>query len=275
MRSITAAIAAATATAIVISSSFAIAAIPNSSTKVITGCYLKTSGTLRVIDKQAGKACNTKTEIELSWNQQGVKGDAGPQGLPGAVGAPGPAGANGVDGSAGPQGPKGDTGAPGSNGVDGAPGAAGVNGTNGVDGAPGAKGDPGLPGANGVDGARGPAGADGVAGLPGPGVATIAGRVFFTFSSGQLSAVGTGFAASVIQHLSSFSVQIAVDFPQGTWGPSGFNAVASRLAAAGCNFPVGQMSASIPPAVPNRIVFELASGGCDSLEFDFTAVSLG
>jgi len=241
MRPITAAIAAATATAIVVSSSFAIAAIPNSSTKVITGCYLKTAGTLRVIDKQAGKACKT-TETELFWNQQGVKGDAGPQGLPGNVGAPGPAGANGVDGSAGPQGPKGDTGAPGSNGVDGAPGAAG---------------------------------ADGVAGLPGPGVATIAGRVFFTFSSGQLSAIGTGFAASVIRQNSFFSVQIAVDFPQGTWGQSGFNAVASRLGTAECNIPVGQMIASIPPAVPNRIVFELSGSGCDSLEFDFTAVSLG
>ena len=106
MRPITAAIAAAAATAIVVSGSFAIAAIPNSSSKVITGCYLKTSGTLRVIDKQAGKACKT-TETELFWNQQGVKGDAGPQGLPGA---PGPAGNNGVDGLAGPQGPKGDQG---------------------------------------------------------------------------------------------------------------------------------------------------------------------
>jgi len=89
MRSITAAIAAATATAIVVTSSFAIAAIPNSSTKVITGCYLKTSGTLRVIDKQANKTCKT-TEIELSWNQQGLTGNSGLPGLPGAKGDPGP-----------------------------------------------------------------------------------------------------------------------------------------------------------------------------------------
>ena len=91
MRSITAAIAAATATAIVVSSSFAIAAIPNSNTKVITGCDLKTSGTLRVIDKQANKTCKT-TETELSWNQQGSKGEpgnAGQSGLPGSAGPPG------------------------------------------------------------------------------------------------------------------------------------------------------------------------------------------
>ena len=111
MRPITAAIAAATATAIVVSSSFAIAAIPNSSTKVITGCYLKTSGTLRVIDKQANKTCKT-TEIELSWNQQGVTGPIGPAGRDGT---------NGINGSPGAVGPKGDPGASGANGADGAP----------------------------------------------------------------------------------------------------------------------------------------------------------
>ena len=154
MRSITAAIAAATATAIVISSSFAIAAIPNSSTKVITGCYLKTSGTLRVIDKQAGKTCNARTETELAWNQQGPKGD---QGLPGVSGVAGV---------------KGDSGTPGVNGLPGAkgdPGVPGTNGINGADGAPGAKGEPGVPGSNGLDGApgaQGPAGKDGIGGAP-------------------------------------------------------------------------------------------------------------
>ena len=163
MRSITAAIAAATATAIVVSSSFAIAAIPDSASKLITVCYTKTSGALRLIDKQAGKACNTKTEIDLSWNQQGVKGDQGPQGL---LGAAGPAGANGQNGF---------NGLNGLNGLNGAAGPVGVvgnNGTNGINGAPGVKGDTGLPGSNGIDGAPGapgapgPAGKDGVGGAP-------------------------------------------------------------------------------------------------------------
>ena len=95
MRSFTSALAGAAVTAIIVSGSIAIAAIPNSTTKVITGCYLKTSGTLRVVDKQANKTCKT-TEIELSWNQQGVKGDTGSQGLPGLTGA---TGANGLNGS--------------------------------------------------------------------------------------------------------------------------------------------------------------------------------
>ena len=158
MRSITAAIAAATATAIVVSSSFAIAAIPNSSTKVITGCYLKTTGTLRVVDKQANKTCKT-TEIELSWNQQGVKGDTGQQGL---VGLTGPAGAKGTNGLNG------------TNGVDGAPGAtgpggaAGRDGTNGIDGTQGAQGPAGTAGAPGNDGAQGSTGPQGLLGPAGP-----------------------------------------------------------------------------------------------------------
>ena len=81
MRNITAAIAAAT-TAIVVTGSIAIAAIPDSATKVITGCYSKTSGALVIIDKQAGRSCTT-SQIELSWAQQGVPG------IPGAAGVAG------------------------------------------------------------------------------------------------------------------------------------------------------------------------------------------
>ena len=104
MRSFTSALAGAAVTAIVVSGSIAIAAIPDATTKVITVCYTKTSGALRLIDKATKAACNTKTEIELSWNQQGVKGDAGPQGL---VGLTGPAGANGQNGLNGLNGLKG------------------------------------------------------------------------------------------------------------------------------------------------------------------------
>ena len=88
MRSFTSALVGAAVATIVVSGSIAIAAIPDSTTKVITGCYKKTNGELRVIDKAAKGACNVKTEVELGWNQQGVKGDPG-IGLPGPKGDPG------------------------------------------------------------------------------------------------------------------------------------------------------------------------------------------
>jgi hypothetical protein len=75
----------------------AYAAIP-SSNGVISGCYAKQSGDLRVIDADAGKTC-LSSELPISWNQRGPtgppgakgdKGDPGPQGLPGEKGDPGP-----------------------------------------------------------------------------------------------------------------------------------------------------------------------------------------
>ena len=92
MRSFTSALVGAAVATIVVSGSIAIAAIPDSSTKVITGCYKKTTGELRVIDKTAKGAqgaCNAKTEVELGWNQQGVKGDPGIAGLSGLPGKDG------------------------------------------------------------------------------------------------------------------------------------------------------------------------------------------
>ena len=130
MRSITSAIVGAVAATAILTGSLAIAAIPNSSSQLITGCYDKKFGVLRVIDKQAGKACNVRTETELSWNQTGPKGDIGLPGAPGLTGV------------------KGDQGTPGVNGL---PGVKGDAGTNGVDGAPGA---------------QGPAGKDAVGGAP-------------------------------------------------------------------------------------------------------------
>ena len=166
MRSITSAIVGAVAATAILTGSLAIAAIPDSATKLITVCYTKTSGAMRLIDKATKATCNTKTEIELSWNQQGVKGDTGPQGL---LGATGPAGPNGQNGFNGLNGLSGLNGVNGLNGAAGAPGAAGRDGTNGINGAPGVKGDTGLPGSNGIDGApgpQGPAGKDGVGGAP-------------------------------------------------------------------------------------------------------------
>ena len=88
MRNITAALAAAT-TAIVVTGTIAIAAIPDSTTKVITGCYAKTGGALIIIDKQAGKTCTT-SQIELTWAQQGAPGVAGPAGPAGPSASSGP-----------------------------------------------------------------------------------------------------------------------------------------------------------------------------------------
>ena len=181
MRSITAAIAAATATAIVVSSSFVIAAIPDSTTKVITGCIDKKSGLLRVIDKQAGKACNVRAETELSWNQQGVKGDAGPAGV----------------GVAGPIGPIGPAGAA---GIDGASGAAGIAG---------------------LDGAAGPVGPQGPGAKTISGVIHLSNLLNpAAFTSIPITSTGTGFTASCGTG-NNYDIYCSIEFPAGTWGPNG------------------------------------------------------
>ena len=100
------------------------AAIPNSGTGVINGCFEKYTGLLRVIDVEAGKSC-TRWETPISWSQVGPRG---------ATGAQGPAGADGLrgaDGAIGPQGPAGNDGA---TGAQGQAGAAGADGTDGADG---------------------------------------------------------------------------------------------------------------------------------------------
>jgi hypothetical protein len=47
---------------------------------VISACYSKTTGALRVIDKDKGQKCTTRTETPLSWSQKGPTGSAGPPG---------------------------------------------------------------------------------------------------------------------------------------------------------------------------------------------------
>jgi hypothetical protein len=49
------------------------AAIPHSSTKVISACYITKNGKLRVVDAQLGQACK-KNEKALAWNQAGPPG---------------------------------------------------------------------------------------------------------------------------------------------------------------------------------------------------------
>lgn len=63
------------------------AAIPDGD-GVIHGCYLKSGGTLRVIDASVTNC--KKTETAIWWNRSGPPGDAGPQG---EQGPPGPGGA--------------------------------------------------------------------------------------------------------------------------------------------------------------------------------------
>jgi len=93
----------------VIAGGAAYATIPNNG--VISGCYAKSGGTLRVIDSSTG-SCSSK-ETSVNWNVQGPAGTQGPAGPPGVQGVQGPKGApgtNGADGGAGPAGPAGPAG---------------------------------------------------------------------------------------------------------------------------------------------------------------------
>jgi hypothetical protein len=85
---------------------------------VISGCYVKSGGVLRVIDSSV-TTCK-KDETSLNWNQTGP---AGPTGPAGSTGPAGPAGPAGPTGATGPQGPQGATGATG-------PSTAGPGGLN-------------------------------------------------------------------------------------------------------------------------------------------------
>jgi Collagen triple helix repeat (20 copies) len=97
------------------------AAIPGSD-GVISACYLKLGGALRVIDS-AHQHCASPFEAALNWN---VQGPIGPQGPQGNVGPRGPAGAKGDTGPLGPAGPQGAQGPAGPQGPAGASGASSV-----------------------------------------------------------------------------------------------------------------------------------------------------
>ena len=84
------ALATAGFTAVVlVAGGIAFAAIPHSTTGVISGCWGNSNGQLRVIDAEAGHKCKNN-ETALSWNQTGPQGQPGPQGDPGPQGPPGP-----------------------------------------------------------------------------------------------------------------------------------------------------------------------------------------
>lgn len=72
---------------------------------VITGCYSKNNGQLRII--KANKRCNLRLERRLKWSQTGARGLTGVRGAPGATGSTGTTGATGAVGATGPTGPAG------------------------------------------------------------------------------------------------------------------------------------------------------------------------
>jgi hypothetical protein len=89
---------------------------------VVSACYAKSTGSIRVIDP-ATTSCKS-SEIALSWSEsgpQGPTGAAGPAGPAGPIGATGPAGPTGLTGATGAIGPVGPTGA---DGLPGDPGPA-------------------------------------------------------------------------------------------------------------------------------------------------------
>lgn len=82
---------------------------------VIYGCYKKSGGSLRVIDKSVTNC--SKDETLISWSQTGPQGPAGPQGPQGIPGQTGPMGSQGPAGPQGEAGPSGPAGAPGTPGI--------------------------------------------------------------------------------------------------------------------------------------------------------------
>ena len=106
----------------------AFAAIPGED-GVISACYSRSGGSIRVID---ASVTNCKAnETAISWNKEGP---AGPAGADGAVGPQGPAGPTGADGAAGPAGPQGPAGPEGPVGATGPQGAQGLTGPQGPSG---------------------------------------------------------------------------------------------------------------------------------------------
>jgi hypothetical protein len=100
--------------ALLVGGGAALATIPGGG-GVISGCYARGDGSLRVIDTSAHHCGNGETA--LAWSQtppQGQKGTAGSQGLKGDQGDQGPQGPKGYTGDGGPLGPPGPQGPAGS-----------------------------------------------------------------------------------------------------------------------------------------------------------------
>lgn len=131
-------------------------AVTGSTGGVITACYKRSNGNLRIIDPATSSCSNDESLI--SWSQVGPQGPQGPQGPAGPVGPQGEMGLQGPQGEiglqglmgpAGPQGPAGDTGAVGPMGPMGPVGPEGSMGPAGPAGAQGPAGPQGSPGLSG------------------------------------------------------------------------------------------------------------------------------
>ena len=134
---------------------------------LISGCYEKRLGILRVIDAEAGKRC-TNLETPISWNQRGPAGQQGPPGEKGLAGDRGPQGPQGLEGPKGEGGPGGPQGVQGPQGEPGPQGPRGLEGAAGPQGQPGDAGPQGPQGPKGDLGPQGPQGAKGETGATGP-----------------------------------------------------------------------------------------------------------
>jgi hypothetical protein len=177
-----------------------LAAIPGGD-GTINGCYLKVTGTLRVIDPAKGQHCISGLETPITWNEHGAPGLTGPKG------------------DVGPAGPKGDSGATGATGLIGPTGDAGPAGPKGDAGATGATGDAGPQGTAGPQGSAGPAGPAGPAG---------AGALWaLVRSDGQVQAGSTGVTATQIK-----TGEYRITFPQDV-SHCGLSLSASQYAGSG------------------------------------------
>lgn len=146
--------------------SVGLAAIPDSRTGALTACMKRSTGSIRLIDEQAGKRC-VSGETLIRWNQTGARGTAGPAGVQGPSGPKGDAGTTGAAGPVGPRGESGALGPVGPQGQTGPPGPQGPQGERGPVGAAGPKGDTGDAGAMGPQGSKGEAGIQGPVGQSG------------------------------------------------------------------------------------------------------------
>ncbi len=142
--------------AVVIGGGIAVADSPTAA-DVITGCYDRSGGNLRVID--AADRCKS-SETRIQWNEQGPVGAAGPSGPSGPAGQAGAQGDKGDTGDTGPAGPAGTNGEPGPQGEQGVAGPSGPTGPHGEQGPAGTQGEQGPAGPQGEQGPQGPSGAD-------------------------------------------------------------------------------------------------------------------
>lgn len=76
------AVAGGVASALIFGGLVVMAGVGGPELDIVTACVINKTGLLRIIDPTIGQSC-LKTETQLTWNQQGSPGPAGPPGEPG------------------------------------------------------------------------------------------------------------------------------------------------------------------------------------------------